>query len=1055
MVRFIGSVNPFKDKAQEYKNKGWTNPVPLPPKAKEPPPTGFTGRAGKEVTQDVLDNWLEKAEHGANLGLHLGFSVARSDGTGSECVIGIDVDDNEDNPERPKTGGTQLKKIERVLGKLPDTWISSARDDGISGIRFFIAPGGLEWRGNCGDAGGPHIDIVSKQHKYSVVFPSIHPNGGQYVWYPPGVKPLGINYLSETLNGGDWDRIGSGYKVIGGTAIPLVADLARLPDKWVDFLTRGRIEDRGAWVVDMDSGLKELQNWAKNAFVAGTGRAVDERFGRSDDIGGMCKALADAVAKHLERIDVSEERHYPLQDAHWHLLSLGAEGHHGWLNAVKAVEKAWLSRIESELASGGTASSSTVGLVGTGGSGSGARTMDKARKELMRSREGALRKLRGKAIQMERDGYSFIGLVETCFVPDQKVIRAEKRKAIAQQELSAMAGGGGSGGGGGAGTSGDVDMNATLESDLEDLARNGPGDGEPPLWLKDVAIQQIPDPSEYEPTDDSQAKFINNVFGDSIRYVSDVKQWMIYDDKTWHIVDDGFAGWLYKGTCLTASRRRALEAKKSMAQHIAQGGVQADAQYKKLKRIASLCQRAWDKYSNLAPTMAVLKSYSAIPGKSMGYGQLNWRDDVLAMPNGKVVVLQRRSDLLAGKGAGGSGGSGGSGVPATALQTGVWGYRIEDNRKEYYTTMQTAANYVGYKRLSQSGGLSTGAGTTRGQRQIDEWNRTLELILPDKELRDFTQRVFGHLILGGNDEKLVVFLAGKPHTGKSTLLNSLGVLGDYYGPFNPANVMDRKAGDGSPNPELISLWFKRVVGNSESGMGTLDAAALKKITGRDELVTRALFSNRSVSGTVHFAPIMATNKAPTIVGGDQAVINRLLVIPIETVIRTGVDDKSFTSKVVERCKYAIWLWLLEGYKAYVRLGLDRSGWPTAVAGKTEGFSSEMSDVASFLSQVCEIADEEVMDVINRLPHVGMQEKKRVKLDSWCQLSQSELYDAYLRWNGQGERHLKQRRFMAEIRGFGIEPVRRSVKGEKVWKLHGIKINHKAFKEITGGTIRGL
>jgi hypothetical protein len=63
----------------------------------------------------------------------------------SDDVIGIDVDHY-----GKKHGGDTLKALEARLGPLPTAVLSTARDDKVSGIRFYRVPAGRKWKESAG-----------------------------------------------------------------------------------------------------------------------------------------------------------------------------------------------------------------------------------------------------------------------------------------------------------------------------------------------------------------------------------------------------------------------------------------------------------------------------------------------------------------------------------------------------------------------------------------------------------------------------------------------------------------------------------------------------------------------------------------------------------------------------------------------------------------------------------------------------------------------------------------------------------------------------------------
>jgi hypothetical protein len=162
-------TSPYADTFLLYRQLGWSGTLPVPAGQKIPPPEGFTGWDGiypsgadaYAFTEDL--RWA-----GANV-------VQRMAPTG----VGIDIDGYP-----PKTGAATLAEAEHRWGPLPAGPWSSARDDGVSGIRFFRVPDGTVLQTAIGfpERGIGHIEVIQRHHRYAVVWPSVHPTGATYTW---------------------------------------------------------------------------------------------------------------------------------------------------------------------------------------------------------------------------------------------------------------------------------------------------------------------------------------------------------------------------------------------------------------------------------------------------------------------------------------------------------------------------------------------------------------------------------------------------------------------------------------------------------------------------------------------------------------------------------------------------------------------------------------------------------------------------------------------------------------------------------------------------------
>jgi hypothetical protein len=172
--------NPFAHAFATYWDGGWHGILHLPYGEKAAPPEGYTGRGAPEPS--FADLWDQSENLGPkNIALRL-----------PDGIIGIDVDHYGD-----KKGQHIIAAIAKEIGDLPPTWVSSSREDTRSGIQFFIVPKGLEFRTNL--PGG--VDTIQNHHRYAVVWPSVHPNGGKYYWRDPdgnvSLTPPSIDQLSE------------------------------------------------------------------------------------------------------------------------------------------------------------------------------------------------------------------------------------------------------------------------------------------------------------------------------------------------------------------------------------------------------------------------------------------------------------------------------------------------------------------------------------------------------------------------------------------------------------------------------------------------------------------------------------------------------------------------------------------------------------------------------------------------------------------------------------------------------------------------------------------
>jgi hypothetical protein len=242
--------------APDYRAAGWT-PIRLEAATKWPPPDNCTGQY-PDPSPEMIEEWSEKPD--GNIALRL-----------PETVIGIDVDHYGD-----KTGGDTLAALEAELGQLPETVISSSRDDEVSGIKLFRVPAGLKFKGKA----GPGIDVLSHAYRYAVVWPSVHDKTGQvYSW----------------------------RGLAAGQQLPTTAELPELPAPWV----------------------AELQDDARGGV-----EVTDEAAEAILTEGEPCKYMSRQLASYRNRVEAGEGHHHAMITAAMAIARAGEQGHGGSIQAI-------------------------------------------------------------------------------------------------------------------------------------------------------------------------------------------------------------------------------------------------------------------------------------------------------------------------------------------------------------------------------------------------------------------------------------------------------------------------------------------------------------------------------------------------------------------------------------------------------------------------------------------------------------------------------------------------------------------------------------------------
>jgi len=295
---------------------------------------------------------------------------------------------------------------------------------------------------------------------------------------------------------------------------------------------------------------------------------------------------------------------------------------------------------------------------------------------------------------------------------------------------------------------------------------------------------------------------------------------------------------------------------------------------------------------------------------------------------------------------------------------------------------------------------------------------------PRPELMTFLQRAMGYSLTGLTTERVLFILYGTGRNGKSTLLDVVrGLLGDYAMRVPTETLMARR-GESIPN-DIARLKGARFVFANETDDGRrLSEALIKDITGGDTISARFM-RGEWFDFKPEFKVWLATNHRPTIRGTDNAIWDRIRLIPFDQRIPDAEQDHELGNRLRDELP-GILAWAVAGCMDWQREGL---GAPDAVRQATEAYRSSMDVLAAWLDDCC-VVDERV-----RGPASALYESYK----SWCETT--------------GERYLPQRTFGQRLaeRGFTTS---RGTGGKRHWE--GIAVagesHQQAFNVADDGSL---
>lgn len=234
--------------------------------------------------------------------------------------------------------------------------------------------------------------------------------------------------------------------------------------------------------------------------------------------------------------------------------------------------------------------------------------------------------------------------------------------------------------------------------------------------------------------------------------------------------------------------------------------------------------------------------------------------------------------------------------------------------------------------------------------EAPRWRQFLfEVFRDDEDLYYFLQRAVGNSMPGERKERALMLLHGAGANGKSVMLETLLAVFGEYGAATPPETLLSKKGDSIPN-DLARLLGVRFVMAQETGDGRrFDAAKLKAMTGRDTICARFMRAE-----WFQFKPSfqlwLATNHRPTCDGSDQALFDRIKLVPFERRFEEAEQDKDLGAKLAGELP-GILAWAVRGCMLWKEEGLAA---PAAVTSATSQYRDEMDAVRRFLDECAEL-----------------------------------------------------------------------------------------------------
>ncbi len=222
----------------------------------------------------------------------------------------------------------------------------------------------------------------------------------------------------------------------------------------------------------------------------------------------------------------------------------------------------------------------------------------------------------------------------------------------------------------------------------------------------------------------------------------------------------------------------------------------------------------------------------------------------------------------------------------------------------------------------------------------------------DEELVRYLQLILGYCMTGHTDERSIFVFWGEGRNGKSFLF---GILQDILKKFMSSiseQVLLKNTRKGGATPELMTLLGKRLVYYSESEeKDSLRPGRVKALTGTDGISARALYEKHELS----FKPIckifLQTNHQPKFNINDQAMLDRIKLVPFLARFENTQENKNYADKVKTEYRDEIASFLIRGAHDWVNGAKILT--PKISTEEMNSYILQFDSVQQFIQEKCE------------------------------------------------------------------------------------------------------
>jgi len=294
-----------------------------------------------------------------------------------------------------------------------------------------------------------------------------------------------------------------------------------------------------------------------------------------------------------------------------------------------------------------------------------------------------------------------------------------------------------------------------------------------------------------------------------------------------------------------------------------------------------------------------------------------------------------------------------------------------------------------------------------------------DVLCKREDLVKYILKAGGYSMTGLTTERCLFILYGSGGNGKSKLIDILDYIFGTYAKTTPASTLSpSRGGPDAPRNDLARLAGARFVSASESELRSGMAEAMVKwLTGSDKINAR-YGHGRPFEYKPELKLWLSCNHRPPVKGTDQAIWDRLPLIPFEAEFKGERDDKGLIDKLKAEAP-GILNRLIQGCLDWQREGLTPQ--PDCVRAASTEYRTASNPIAPFLESCCDYNLDSAADSTDG--------------DSF-----RKIHDAYITYmNRMREKPDNIFEFGAQMRSFGFGEGKRNNGKERYWRGVSLKI----------------